>query len=78
LTNEAAQALRRQLTAGYIPKQWSALLDEALAAERKATVERIRAALEAMLVFNAKDEVQEILKLGIRHALAILDAEAAR
>jgi len=69
MTNEPAERLRRLLTVDgqFTIKPGDAivgLFDEALAAERRATVERIRAAWETC------DEAEQFV--------AILDAEAQR
>ena len=67
-TNEAAERLLTLLEdCGYAPELMQSDIDEALAAERTATVERIRAALP-----NAGAPA------SVTVVLAILDAEAAR
>ena len=69
-TNEAAERLREHLsnltTERVYSVAWLDALDEALAAERRATVERIRAALNAVHLI-LRDDLS-----------AILDEEAAR
>lgn len=71
MSNEAAEVLRRQLAAGYIPKQASALLDEALDTEHKATVEWIRAALAKRDLMSTQDD-------DFRSVDDVLDAAAVR
>ena len=65
-SNEAAARLRDVLRGGGDPISAQTLLDRALAAERRATVERIRERL---------DEVDWMKPRTLR---AILDEEAAR
>lgn len=74
MTNDAAERLRSELVVGVDEpdEPARALLDEALAAERRATVERIREAYElavSNLYGGAPDEA---------NVRAILDAEAER
>jgi hypothetical protein len=68
MTNEAAERLRDVLYERHrekvSPPFLSRLLDEALAAERRATVDRIRAATDSGMF--------------LADILAILDAEAER
>lgn len=74
-SNETAERLRDQLSKEYYEQDYTTphtdLLDEALAAERKATVERIRAALHDRNLMSTQDD-------DFRSTDAILDAEAAR
>ena len=71
--NEAAERLRNRLMAFTVDQdQWAtdaALLDAAFAAERRATVERIRSAVDWNVPEHAELEQQ---------LAAILDEEAAR
>jgi hypothetical protein len=74
MTNEPAERLRRLLTVDgqFTIKPGDAivgLFDEALAAERRATVERIRAAVT---------EAHPFVTADVKRVLAILDAEAQR
>ncbi len=72
MTNDAAKRLRNRLMAFTVDTdQWAidaALLESALAAERRATVERIRERLAG----SDKDYISR------RSVVAILDEEAAR
>jgi hypothetical protein len=79
VTNESAERLREWIHthADYMFREdgppAKAMLDEALAAERRATVERVRAVLdEAMQPYGAIDDAFK------PEILAILDAEAKR
>lgn len=69
MTNEAVERLRRAEHDDYAEVEWAELIDAALAAERKAAVERIRAAVDRRISRhgNAYFAVQ-----------GALDAEAAR
>ena len=69
MRNEAAERLVLRFAWEDEVEDFQAMLGDALAAERKATVERIRAALNGV-TFNDP---------GVRHhVFALLDAEAAR
>lgn len=75
--NEAAERLLRRMD-DYLPEEvWSPilrpLLDEAVAAERRATVERLRAGSQALMYRAGKNEVIAVDALAL-----ILDEEAAR
>ena len=76
MTNEAAEELRDYVDgcAGEYNHKYDPqpLVDAALAAERKATVERIRAKINWPVPFGAERALTE------SDLYAILDAEAAR
>lgn len=82
-SNETAERLRDQLSKEYYEQDYTTphtdLLDEALAAERKVMVERIRAALDRELETPASTQAYEQgYDRCSRDVFAILDAEAAR
>ena len=72
VTPKTAAGLRA-VNRGWSLRTILAIEEQAAQQER----ERIRAALELMLVFNGKQEVAEIRKIGIRDVLAILAPEQA-
>jgi hypothetical protein len=74
MTNEAAERLRADLrsvpvASGIEYRNWIALLDKALAAERKATVERIRDELDGLSLIDCSE-------VSFGDIDVILDAEA--
>jgi hypothetical protein len=70
--NEAAERLLREVTSDYHENERRAMIVEALAAERRATVERIRAAIDVER-HDTADAAVEFFALE-----RILDEEAAR
>jgi len=72
--NEAAERLRSRVLQGS--EDENTLLDEALAAERQATVERIRERLTLQVVKDANGKWGEVYDAAATDA--ILDEEAAR
>ena len=66
--NEAAERLRKMMRLNQMPMDW---LADALAAERRATVERIRERFQ-------READEPVIGLMFSTAFAILDEEAAR
>jgi hypothetical protein len=78
MTNEAAERLRSYLRKWFDTRQFEdGLLDDALAAERRATVERIRTALRPEFVVDDISD-ESLWYYDKDKTDAILDAEADR
>jgi hypothetical protein len=81
-TNDAAERLKDNLPGGWEWDEWKQLVDEALAAGRRATVGRIRASVESEPFFPEADGPQHGNAAAFRdfkrRILAILDAMAER
>jgi hypothetical protein len=73
--SEGEKSLRFRFIGFNYGQEWLDALDDALAAERRATVERIRAAITPFTI--NPDGIETPLR-NLKTILAILDAEAAR